>query len=482
MRSQNETTLVPGTKPSSCRSESRTTLTMLATLCLGLGTCAPAAVLGESRLPGSPEKPCGPPSYCARTDRRVEPYPKTPLILGPAGFTFTDPSFGSRMVRATDTRTDPDRVGRSFHTPSSSEQNSWNATSTKFYVTEAGGQTILFDFEPSTMAVHKVGTLNPSWRSEPQFSYSQPNLLFGVTKRHPEFQQYDVATHKTTTLHDPSSCLKLDPSDYGSDVSVSADGRRFMAVIGPQQDRNYLVYIHDREAGCRWYNTKTGEIGGQWGPKGTISSPQRFGVHNARMSKSGDFVSITGGNAGPVLWEIGTLNTTLCSQRAPYNCGGHHALGYSHMVNPSGRSDPMDLLVRPLNNPTSTKLLVTNLPALSKWFDKHLSWNNADPDDTAPVCFSTYRHDSPTTPGAPLPVDRPWDNEIMCVAVDGKASIVWRFAHTYSTATNGFWSTPRGNVSPDGRFYIFTSDWQNELGTDANGHGYRTDVFVVELR
>ena len=63
--------------------------------------------------------------------------------------------------------------------------------------------------------------------------------------------------------------------------------------------------------------------------------------------------------------------------------------------------------------------------------------------------------------------------------MDGKDSKVWRFAHTYSTAKNGFWSTPRGHVSQDGRFFMFTSDWEDQLGKAPSK--YRTDVFVVEL-
>jgi outer membrane protein assembly factor BamB len=78
-------------------------------------------------------------------------------------------------------------------------------------------------------------------------------------------------------------------------------------------------------------------------------------------------------------------------------------------------------------------------------------------------------------------VNGPWENEVLCIETDGKGSKIWRFAHTYSTAKNGFWSTPRGNVSSDGRFYMFTSDWQDQLGKEPDGK-YRTDVFVVELR
>jgi hypothetical protein len=115
------------------------------------------------------------------------------------------------------------------------------------------------------------------------------------------------------------------------------------------------------------------------------------------------------------------------------------------------------------------------------WYDSHFSWNNVDPNDSNPLCFSTYRPSNPDTPGTPLQVDGPWENEIDCVEMDRKDSKVWRFAHTYSTAKNGFWSTPRGNISPDGRFFMFTSDWEDQLGGAPNGK-YRTDVFIVELR
>jgi hypothetical protein len=53
---------------------------------------------------------------------------------------------------------------------------------------------------------------------------------------------------------------------------------------------------------------------------------------------------------------------------------------------------------------------------------------------------------------------------------DGQASKVWRFVHTFSRARNGCWSTPQGNVSQDGRFFMFTSDWEDQLGKAPNGN------------
>jgi hypothetical protein len=452
--------------------------TRLMGIALIAGICVPVAFAASDAA--SPAPTSGAATYSARTDQRVEPYPKNPPPLGPAGSVIKDPSFDSRILRVTDAKSDRDRAGTSFHTPSSAEQNSFNTTSTKFYVIVPGGRLLLYDFDPANLAARAIGVPNLTWRGEPVFSFAQPNLLYGIAARGAAFQQYDLSNSKVTTIHDPADCMKLDATVSGYAISVDAQDQRFASVLGPQQDKNNLVYVYDRNKGCRWYNTQTGEISGKWGSKGNASVADRFLMHNARMSKSGAFIYIT--TAGKwLIWEVDSLNVTICDPRA-HQCGGHRALGYSHMLNPSGRGHPMDLLVRPLNRVTEFSPLVRQLPANGSWFDKHISWNNVDPQDTNPACLSTYRRDNPSTPGAPLQVSGPWENEIDCVEMDGKASKVWRFAHTYSTAQNGFWSTPRGNVSQDGRFFMFTSDWEDQLGQEPNGRGYRTDVFIVELR
>ena len=444
-------------------------------MCVALSSLPAAA--GGAAAPA--DQQCGPPSYCARTDRKVEPYPSIPVKLGPAGSIFTDPTFGSRMVRVTDPSTAEGRAGVPFFTPASAEQNSWNSNSSRFFVTDNGGALWLFDFDANTMKPREVGKLKAPWRGA-QFSYSQPDILYGVAGRSAVFQQYDAASGKVSDIHDASSCASLKASDWGSGISVSADDKRLMGVFGPQQDNNYLVYLYDREKGCRWYNTQTGEIGGKWGPRGTIAAPYRFSIHDARMSKSGEFVEISGGGKGPMYWQVDTMNVVLCANKEN-QCWGHHAMGYSHMVNSFNRRHPLELAVRPLNDLTATKRLL-DPPAVVGWYDYHISWNASGPQDSNPACFSTYRKGNPNTPATPLMVSGPWENEIDCVETDGKASTVWRFAHTYSTAKNGFWSQPRGNVSPDGRFFMFTSDWQDQLGLRANGKLYRTDVFIVELR
>jgi hypothetical protein len=446
-------------------------------MCMGL-LCLLGRVAASP--PTTAGKVCGSAPYCARTDRKVEPYPATPPNIGPAGSVITDPVFGSRIVRVTDASTNPQRPGAPFFSPASAEQNPWNATSTKFYVADNGGAFWLFDFDPDTLAVRKVGKLKVPWRAM-EFSYSQPNLLYGIAGKNAEFQQYDVSSDKLSQIDDASRCVKLQPSDRGQGFAVSADDRRLMTVLGPQQDHNYMVYIYDRDKGCRWYNTQTGEVGGKWGPTGMIPAPYRFGVHDARISKSGEFVEISGGGQGPKYWQVDTTNVVLCANREN-QCWGHHAMGYSHLLNSASRAHPLELLVRPLSDLRATRRLIDPMPPLIGWYDYHISWNHVNSQDSTPACFSTYRPGNPTTAGAPLVVSGPWENEIDCVQTDGKASTVWRFAHTYSTGKNGFWSQPRGNISQDGRFFMFTSDWQDQLGLKPAGKQYRTDAFIVELK
>lgn len=428
-----------------------------------------------------PSCPAG--QYCARTDRKTEPYPDKLPALGPAGSIVADPTFGSRILRVTDEKSDPARSGRPLYTPSSAEQNTWNKNSTMFYVTTSGGSFLLYEFDPSTMQAKPAKMPTLRWGGEPQFSFGQNNVMYGISHPDTVIQQYDTATGRVKDINQPGKCVKLGPRDSGHTITVSADDNRFMTTLGPQQDENYLVYVYDRTQGCRWYNPVTGEVGGDWGPKGTISSPDRFPLHNARMAKSGKYVYATRGSGGSpghrwVVWTVDTLNVSVC----PKGCTGHHVMGYSHIVGSSGVNHPMEIVSRPLDHLDDAKSIITGLePGKKEWYDSHFSWNNVDPNDSAPVCFSTYLNSNPNTPGTALNVTGPWENEIDCAEMDGKDSKVWRFAHTYSTAKNGFWSQPRGNVSQDGKYFMFTSDWEDELGKTPDGK-YRTDVFIVELK
>ena len=144
--------------------------------------------------------------------------------------------------------------------------------------------------------------------------------------------------------------------------------------------------------------------------------------------------------------------------------------------------------LRRLSTPLASRDLIR--PMLSPkevGLSDHPTWNNARPDRLVPFISATYRY------GANAVDWRAWDDEIVAVqtdAGDGSAE-VWRFAHHRSDVANdedasviSFWYTPRPNVSPDGRWVLFTSNWEKTLGSDpqgAPGEKARQDVFLLRL-
>jgi len=66
---------------------------------------------------------------------------------------------------------------------------------------------------------------------------------------------------------------------------------------------------------------------------------------------------------------------------------------------------------------------------------------------------------------------------------------VWRFAHHQSDVSDDadpttlyFWYEPIANVSPDGQWVIFTTNWAKKLGMDTlETSTHRQDVFLVHL-
>ena len=70
---------------------------------------------------------------------------------GPPGYTFTDPAFGSTLIRVTDGNTRPSAVNVSYRSPSASPQVAWNTNATYFYVVSTDGTIVPFSFNANTM-------------------------------------------------------------------------------------------------------------------------------------------------------------------------------------------------------------------------------------------------------------------------------------------------------------------------------------------
>jgi hypothetical protein len=421
----------------------------------------------------------------AITDSSV--IPETPMLPPLKNVVFPDPDFGSAMVRVTDESTNAELPGDYLRTEGG-EAVEWSADGRKFYVEGKGGRDLVFAFDPATMAVSSLpgektgdGFVLPL-RPSPSFSLVDPDLIYGTSEADPlTIISYRFATGIATSLIDTRTCGVQPPLGSGKlvvsddDVTPSLDDSRFsISEGGPQFGKDMLVVVYDKKLGCRWYNTQTGEIGGKWGATGAASITTPYLINHAYLSRSGDYVLILVDWFGWYVWDLSTLKVTACPvEDSLEGCAGYRAVGYDSMVNSPAVTGSMQTAKRFLSNIARISELVP--PVSSDWRqDRHFTWTNVNVHDNAPVCVSTYGYDTG------IWIDKPYEGEIFCIETDGVTSTVWRFAHDRATYIPPFFQTqPLGSVSRSGRFFLFTSNWDAQLGA-VNGVP-RSDVFILKL-
>jgi hypothetical protein len=429
----------------------------------------------------------------------IQPYPnaitdrlihlETPMAPPAKNVVFTDPDFGSSMVRATDSTTNFKLPGTFMETESSGKANEWSADTSKFYVLGKGGQELAFAFDPATMAISSLpgakqgqGLLVPL-RPGATFSFVDPDLIYGTYNPATlTIKSYRFSTGVTTPIIDTTTCGEQPPLVSGpkvvsdDDVTLSLDDSRLsISEGGSQSGKHMFVVVYDKTLGCRWYNTQTGQIGGKWGATGVATVTTPYLIRHAYLSHSGNYVVILVNYFGWYIWDLSTLTVTACPVYSNVDeCAGYDAIGYDSFINGPAITGDMQIVKRPLNNFSQISQLVSPVPY--EWGqEQQFSWSNVDVNDSVPVCGSMHSYDGDSS------IDQPFAAEIFCVETDGLASTIWRFAHNRATYVYPFFQTqPLGSVSRDGRFFLFTSDWDSQLGTGTDGAPL-SDAFIVKL-
>jgi hypothetical protein len=179
------------------------------------------------------------------TDRLVRPKPPTP-ILGPAGFTFRDSTFGSRLVRVTDANTRSDVAGLSFRTPAASPQRAWNSASDRYYVTSTDGSYWSYRWDGTT------ATRDPDQiplSGDVSFSRTNPTLVYGRSRTLGQVRDrraissYDLVTKQETLVLDPDVLipgLAAEGDTYSANV-FSTDTSIVMSFGGTGNDYTHFV-------------------------------------------------------------------------------------------------------------------------------------------------------------------------------------------------------------------------------------------------
>jgi hypothetical protein len=459
--------------------------------------------------------PTGAPAqYSAIADRTAYAEPALPP-LGAAGFTFNDPLFGSKILRATDGNTRPGTANRSYRVPSNAHLAAWNATSTAFYVESNDGTIIPYAFNAATMTASRMqatgtanGGLTLGFYVEPQFSLVDPNVIYGAVNggNNLTISSYSFAAGTYTTVIDLSTIVSGLAGTYvGGTMTGGTTTEHLLTFFGgASQDQHYYAMWTPvaNLAGRQLMNTVASTINGV-----ATSTTLNFHLHSAQIDKSGRFVFLyptAVDLASPryasqvYVWDTASNTVTAVTSGGndgglQMHPGGHDAAGYGYWINQdcctSSAWDAAQWQFRALTALAQTSDLISPiLTPKEVYLADHTTWNNAQPTALVPVISSTYRYGDNTAPW------RAWDNEIIGIqTANGGGGNVWRFAHHRSLVASDnnpttpyFWYEPIANISPNGQWVLFTSNWEKTLGTDASndsaGAGtFRQDVFVVQL-
>jgi hypothetical protein len=486
---------------------------------LGIFCCAcfdQGCGAGQSNADPPVVKPKCPTVYCSPTDLLPAPFTQVPNVgsLVGAGNVVTDPTFNNPIARVTDWNTEGssgNNTNFAVDCGGSAQINFMNASDSMFYVCDGGAAMDMYTFNPTTMrasrmyvssfpATNGMRLLTNSTSGE--WSFTQTNVMYDMETGNyqtgtPILKYYNFSSSSTPptpqTLYDFSQDANCVPSSAGAthwieDVTVSKDDQTFSTSFSTTGGDGSAVWVvvWNRTNGCRWFNTQTGQVGGDWGPAGTINLADRFYLHGSRLSKDGNWVEVSFQSCVSVcatgiqlyLWQIATNTLTACT--TANNCLGHSAFGYTHMVNSPTTPSQQTQAIRPLSNLNDQTSLWTDGPPSHIPWDNHQSWENVITADNNPYLSSS---------STGVPIQYAWDNEIDGFTTNG-AGIVYRFAHTFASGLSSFFSSANaiGSVSADGQFFAWSSDWEGTLGSTTGGAACtlttncRSDVFIVELQ
>jgi hypothetical protein len=449
--------------------------------------------------------------HSARTDLTFQPYPN-PIpcpsesgcpgggALTGANYQLTPSDFPSTpIVRITDVNTVGTQHSYNTSCDASSEVNDWSMNDDRFTICQNGNRQLLFSFDTATNTATQDPTFVSPGTGSLYFSYTQPYIMYHAHLN--GSNDLAIFSYDTTSLGNPTAVQVVDLGTACSiaglignssaaatqGITVSGDDQTF-GVAGSSTDGqgssgDYYAIAWNRTTGCTYWNTRTGHIFVNGVDQGAIGISDTFLMHNLRIGKSGTWMKVqissclgacTSG-AWNYLWEIGTTAITVSTSG---NGCGHTAVGYSHWVNKcDGTEDVNGLFMSPFTSPNTQISLPASYPSPDQSNGAHLSWADDNDTDSAPF-FAMMQ--GPSFAGA----TGAWTNELLGVSTNG-SGLVYRLAHTYATTAMTF--TP-GAISQDGKYLLWTTDWDGMLGntngTDVActiGINCRADVFMAIL-
>ena len=419
-----------------------------------------------------------PSTYSAYTGTDPKPSPSPAPTLGPANSILVDPTFGSRVLRVTDSHT---AGGSSFIPEDAGFFRTWNANSTAFKLETTNGTTYWTDFDPVNFqagTLHRLG-FDSHW----EWSAVDPESLYFLNSS--QLSRYNIATQAMTNL---AATPNGEPVRYHVAVVGHDNWVCSAAGAGSQDTYTKLFCVNPSTSEARHIDIVNRTINGvaQHDPNWpTSAAGQTIGIHSIFGSAGGTWLGVVFMHAGWNKNGVAVLNletnTWSLVTGADRYYSGHQSLGNGQYVNGSGSVNGKDSRGAVVRNADALMnaaqyTFIMQPYATSGWYDgEHSSWFNASTNPNAPILFSRYDVTAP-------PNALPWLGEIILAATDG-SNTVWRFAHNHNDG-NTFYGQAFAQISNDGRWALFSSYWDGTLGGSNGDFGLstRVDTFVVELR
>ena len=447
--------------------------TIIALLIIGLLGFSPALFAASA-----------PTTYTAYTGTDAKVIPSAPA-LGPANSIINDPTFGSRILRVTDSNT---VSGGSLIPEYAGYYRTWNADATALKLMNSHGAGYWLEFNSSTFSVGD-GSSKPSVHPLPflwtwEWSAVDPDSMYFLNGS--QLAKYNKATTLVTNIGGPSNG---DPVVYHVAV-VGADAWVCSAAGSGTQDTYTKIYCVNPNAPSqsKLIDVVNKTINGipQSDPNWpTSAAGKTIGIHSLYGSAAGAWLGIVFVQAswnpnGDAILNL-TTNTWSLKTSADNYWSGHSSLGNGKFVNGAGSINGIDSRGALLRDPdhlmdTTQYVFIMQPPSTVGWYDdQHSSWFNSSTNPQAPILFSRYNTAKPPSPLT-------WYGEIIAAATDG-SNTVWRFAHNHNGGLVGFAGQSFAQFSNDGRWALFSSYWDGKLGASPGDFSFSTriDTFIIDL-
>jgi hypothetical protein len=375
------------------------------------------------------------------TDRLVYPAVAAPA-LPKARVTFVDPTFGTTIMRVTDENDGKENAN------AYSYWQSFNKDSTRFHI-NSNGRAITYRFDPVGFKILSKEPLfvrnplgeTPRWE-DCIWSGAEPNALYAHTRA--ELLHYDVAAKRYAVIKNFTNILPQ--GGLIQQMSKSADDNVFAFSIDvtPGDHIGYLVWQKDADSILA---------------KQIVSKY----IDEVQVDKSGKFLVIKTGQQGKGQVEVQIANLTTGEvenliDNPPDSAPGHSDNGDGIVIGADNWENRITF--RRLALPHQVR---TVLELKDDWSqDYHISLL-ADDEEWVLVSFYKGAEQKLASSGVFL-------NEIVQVATDGSGRV--RRLAQHRSVVKEYWDSPRANISRDGRFVIFTSNWQA---------GGQRDVFILKV-